>query len=154
MLLSRVLDSIRQDVVYAVRGFRRSRGFTLVALLVLAFGIAANTTIFSVVNAALLRPLPVAEPESLRFLSVVFTREVKVRGYGLPPATLEHRAQRTDVFGGVARFFSDGAKLRSRHSETRVVGERVTTGYFDVLGVHAAFGRTFAPADDLPGAEP
>jgi predicted permease len=153
-MLSRVLDSIRQDVVYALRGFRRSRGFTLVALLVLAFGIAANTTIFSVVNAVLLRPLPVAQPETLRFLSVVFTREVKVRGYGVPPATLEQLAQRTDVFGGVAGFFSDTAKLGTGLSATRVVGERVTTGYFDVLGVHAALGRTFAPADDLPGAEP
>ena len=149
-----MLDSIRQDVVYALRGLRRSRGFTLVALLVLAFGIAANTTIFSVVNAVLLRPLPVAQPESLRFLSVVFTREVKVRGYGLPPATLDQLAHRTDVFGGVAGFFSDTAKLGNGLSATRVVGERVTTGYFDVLGVHAALGRTFAPADDLPGAEP
>jgi putative ABC transport system permease protein len=149
-----MLDSIRQDVAYALRGFRRSRGFTLVALLVLAFGIAANTTIFSVVNAVLLRPLPVAEPESLRFLSVAFTREVKVRGYGLPPATLEQLAQRTDVFGGVAGFSSDSARIGNGLSATRVVGERVTTGYFDVLGVQAAFGRTFATADDLPGAEP
>jgi len=149
-----VLDSIRQDVVYALRGFRRSRGFTVVALLVLAFGIAANTTIFSVVNAVLLRPLPVAQPEDLRFLSVVFIREVKVRGYGVPPHTVEQLAQRTDVFSGVAGFFSDGAKLGSGISASRVVGERVTTGYFDVLGVHPALGRTFAPADDLPDAEP
>src|SRR5688572_945295 len=75
-MLSQMLDSIRQDVVYALRGFRRSRGFTLVALLVLAFGIAANTTIFSVVNAVLLRPLPVAQPENLRFLSVVHSRHL------------------------------------------------------------------------------
>jgi predicted permease len=149
-----VLDSLRQDVVYALRGFRRSPGFTFVALLVFAFGIAANTTIFSVVNAVLLRPLPVAQPGELRFLSLVFTREVKVRGYGVPPRTVEQLALRTDVFGGVAGFFSDGAKLGNGISATRVVGERVTTGYFDVLGVHAAVGRTFAPADDLPGAEP
>ena len=149
-----MLDSIRHDVVYALRGFRRSRGFTFVALLVLAFGIAANTTIFSVVNAVLLRPLPVAQPEDLRFLSVVFTREIKVRGYGLPPETLKQLAQHTDVFSGVAGFFSDSAKLGDSLSTSRVAGERVTTGYFDVLGVHAAFGRTFAPADDLPGAEP
>ena len=149
-----MLDSIRQDVLYALRGFRRSRGFTLVALLVLTFGIAANTTIFSVVNAVLLRPLPVAQPEHLRFLSVAFSREVKVRGYGLPTTTLEQLARRTDVFRGVAGFFSDGAKLGNGISAIRLVGERVTPGYFDVLGVHAAFGRTFAPADDLPGAEP
>jgi predicted permease len=148
-----VLDSTRQDVVYALRGFRRSRGFTLVALLVLAFGIAANTTIFSVVNAVLLRPLPVAQPEDLRFLSVVFSRSFKAR-LGVPYSTFEQLANQRDVFSGVAGFFSDGAKLGDGISATRVVGERVTTGYFDVLGVRAAIGRTFLPSDDVPGAGP
>ncbi len=148
-----MLDSIRQDVVYAFRGFRRSRGFTLVALLVLAFGIAANTTIFSVVNAVLLRPLPVAQAEELRFLSVMFSPPARMR-HGVPYSTFEQLANERDVFNGVAGFFSDSAKLGNGISATRIVGERVTTGYFDVLGVHAAFGRTFAPADDLPGADP
>jgi predicted permease len=58
------------------------------------------------------------------------------------------------VFSGVAGFFGDGAKIGKGVSASRVVGERVTTGYFDVLGVHAAFGRTFIPSDDLPGADP
>jgi predicted permease len=150
---SSVLDWIRQDVVYALRGFRRSRGFTLVALLVLAFGIAANTTIFSVVNAVLLRPLPVARPEELRFLSVVFSRSFKAR-LGLPYPTFEQLANQSDVFSGVAGFFSDSAKLGDGISATRIVGERVTAGYFGVLGVHAGFGRTFVPADDVPGADP
>ena len=148
-----MLDSTRQDVVYALRGFRRSRGFTLVALLVLAFGIAANTTIFSVVNAVLLRPLPVAQPEDLRFLSVVFSRSFKAR-LGVPYSTFEQLANQRDVFSGVAGFFSDGAKLGDGISATRVVGERVTTGYFDVLGVRAAIGRTFLLSDDVPGAGP
>jgi putative ABC transport system permease protein len=148
-----VLDSIRHDVVYALRGFRRSPGFTLVALLVLAFGIAANTTIFSIVNAVLLRPLPVAQPEDLRFLSVVFTQSVKAR-LGVPYPAFEQLANQRDVFSGVAAFFSDGAKLGDSLSASRIVGERVTTGYFDVLGVQAAFGRTFVPADDVPGASP
>jgi hypothetical protein len=58
------------------------------------------------------------------------------------------------VFSGVTGFFRDSAKLGTGISTTRVVGERVTTGYFDVLGVQALWGRTFAPPDDLPGAEP
>ena len=148
------VDSMRHDVAYALRGFRRSPGFTLVALLVLAFGIAANTTIFSVVNAVLLRPLAVSQPEGLRFLSVVFTRAVNVRGAGMPRPTLEQLAHRTDVFSGVAGFSSDGAKLGHGLGASRVAGERVTTDYFDVLGVRASFGRTFVRSDDLPGAEP
>lgn len=148
-----MLDSIRQDVVYALRGFRRSRGFTLVALLVLAVGIAANSTIFSVVNAVLLRPLPVAQPDELRFLSVVFS-QTSQRRTGVPYATFEQLANQRDVFGGLAGFFSDSAKLGGGLGASRVVGERVTTGYFDVLGVHAALGRTFVPADDAPDAEP
>ena len=148
-----MLDSIRQDVVYAFRGLRRSPGFTLVALLVLAFGIAANTTIFSVVNAVLLRPLPVAQPEELRFLSVMFSAPARMR-HGVPYPTFEQLANRRDVFGGVAGFFSDSAKLGDSLGATRIVGERVTVGYFDVLGLHAALGRTFVPADDVAGADP
>jgi putative ABC transport system permease protein len=146
-------DAIRQDAVYALRGFRHSRGFTLVALLVLALGIAANTTIFSVVNAVLLRPLAVSTPEDLRFLNVVFVRLSKMR-HGVPYRTFEQLAERRDVFSGVAGFFGDAAKIGKGVSATRVVGERVTSGYFDVLGVHAAFGRTFVPTDDLPVADP
>src|SRR4051812_8899833 len=131
-------NSMRQDVSYGLRGFRRSPGFTIVALLVLAFGIAANTTIFSVVNAVLLRPLPVAQPEDLRFLSVVFREWPKSRS-GVPYRTLEQLANRGDVFSGVAGFSADFAKTGNGLAARRLVGERVTTNYFDVLGVGAAF---------------
>ena len=150
-----MLNALRQDVGYALRGFRRAPGFTVVALLILAVGIAANTTIFSVVNAVLLRPLPVAGPENLRFLSVTYPGLSWFNSRsGVPYRTYEQLAQRSDVFTGVAGFFTDGAKLGNGTSATRIVGERVTTGYFDVLGVRAAIGRTFLPADDLPGADP
>ena len=150
---STFLDSLRQDVAYGMRGFRRSPGFTCVALLVLAVGIAANTTIFSVVNAVLLRPLPVAHPEDLRFLSVVFDHPFNAR-LGVAYRTYEQIAQRRGVFSGVAGFVADGAKLGNGTNASHIVGERVTTTYFDVLGVRAAFGRTFVPTDDLPGADP
>jgi hypothetical protein len=122
------IDSVRQtrSTRCAVSGAR----FTLVALFVLVLGIAANTTIFSVVNAVLLRPLPVSRPEDLRFLSVVFLREYNLR-HGVPYRTFEQLAQRRDVFSGVAAFFGDGAKIGNAVSASRVVGERVTTGYFD-----------------------
>ena len=150
-----LLDSIRQDIRYAVGAFRRSPGFTFVAVLVLAFGIAANTTIFSVVNAVLLRPLPVSQPANLRFLSVVFPGMSWFNArLGVPFRTYEQLAERRDVFSGVAGFFSDGARLGNGTTASRIVGERVTASYFDVLGMHAAIGRTFVPADDLPDADP
>ncbi len=152
-LRTTLFDSMLQDVRYALRGFRRSPGFTLVALFVLAFAIAVNTSIFSVINAVLLRPLPVVEPESLRFLSVVFVRPFAART-GVPFQTFEQLAQRRDVFSGVAGFAADSAKLGTGSSTALLAGERVTTEYFDVLGIHAAMGRTFVPADDLPSADP
>jgi MacB-like protein len=150
-----ILSALRQDVGYALRGFRRAPGFTVVALLILAVGIAANTTIFSVVNAVLLRPLPVAEPAHLRFLSVTYPGLSSLNSRsGVPYRTYEQLAQRTDVFDGVAGFSSDGAKLGNGANANAIVGERVTPSYFDVLRVHAALGRTLVPADNLPGAEP
>jgi predicted permease len=149
----RIFDSIRQDVRYALRGFRRAPGLTLIAFLVLAAGITANTTIFSVVNAVLLRPLPVQDPDDLRFLSVFYASYPRGRAT-VPYRTFEQLSERGDVFSGVAGFFGDSAKLGSGISTSAVVGERVTTGYFHVLGVRAALGRTFVPADDEPGADP
>src|SRR5258708_28502346 len=96
-----LIGSGRKDGVCALRGYRRTPGFTFVALLVLSLGMAANTTIFSVVNAVLLRPLPVARPEELRFLSVVFVRLSNIRT-GVPYRTFEQLAERRDVFSGVA----------------------------------------------------
>ena len=148
-----LLDSIRQDIRDALRGFRRHAGFTFVALFVLAFGIAANTTIFSIVNAVLLKPLPVERPDELRFFSVVYLPQGGMPT-PLPYPTFEQLAQRRDVFSGVAGFAADSAKLGNGVDASPIVGERVTTGYFDLLGVHAAFGRTFVAADDAADAEP
>jgi putative ABC transport system permease protein len=152
-LRTAVFDSMLQDVRYALRGFRRSPGFTFIALFVLAFAIAANTSIFSVINAVLLRPLPVVQPEALRFLSVTFVRPFVVRT-GVRFQTFQQLAQRRDVFDGVAGFAADNAKVGYSSSSALLAGERVTTEYFDVLGIHAAMGRTFVPADDVPSAVP
>jgi len=148
---STFLDSIRQDVRFAIRGFRRSPGFTFVAVLVLALGIAANTTIFSIINAVLFRPVSVPEARELQFISVRLRQGPDIP-HAVPYSSFEEIVRRRDIFGGVAGYLPEFAKIGTGLAATRVAGERVTTDYFDVLHVRAALGRTFVPSDDLAGA--
>ncbi len=147
------LDSIHQDLKFALRALRRSPGFTFVAILVLALGIAANTTIFSIVNAVLFRPLPVPGARNLQFLSVVFSERSDVL-HPVPYSTFQQIASRRDVFAGVAGYLPESAKIGSGIAAIRAAGERVTTDYFDALQVQPGLGRTFVPSDDQPGATP
>ncbi len=148
----RSMHRLLQDFRFGLRTLSRSPGFTLVAVLTLGLGIGVTTSVFSLVNALLLRPLPgVAEPERL---AVMFTAEDRsslgVNSY------VDYRdfAERADAFAGLAAFkpllmdFSDG------NDTERLQGQIVSGNYFDVLGVHPAAGRFFRPEDDdEPGAE-
>jgi predicted permease len=140
------LDSLFQDVRYGLRTLRRSRGFTLVAVVSLALGIGANTAIFSLIDAVLLRSLPVHRPEQLFIMS---------GGYSYPAyQTVRQRNQfLTELFAsnGVGAWnvtIGDGPVERA--------GVSIVSGnYFSALGVPALVGRTFGAEDDLiPGAHP
>lgn len=133
------------DTIFAVRMLRKAPGFTAVAVLSLALGIGANTAIFSLVNAILLRPLPVSEPGRLvAVFPVSQSSEVRAFSY---PAYVDFR-DRNDVFSGlfVTRFAP--VSLSREGANERVWGYLVSGNYFDVLGVAAARGRTFAPEED------
>lgn len=140
------LDSLFQDVRYGLRTLRRSRGFTFVAVLSLALGIGANTAIFSLLDAVLLRSLPVNRPEELFIVS---------GGYSHPAyQTLRQRTQfLSDLFasngvGALNVTIGDGPIERAALS-------MVSGNYFSALGVPALVGRTFGQEDDLiPGAHP
>ncbi len=147
------LDGAWQDGRFALRAFRRSPGYALVAVVVLSLGIAANTTLFSLVNAVLFRPLPVPDAGGLRFLSVVYPH-ISDRLNAVPYSTFTQLAERRDVFAGIAGFLPDYAKFGNGIAAARVQGERVTTGYFDVLRAKAAVGRTFVPSDDEASGAP
>lgn len=147
------LDGIHQDVKFALRAFRRSPGFTFVSVLVLALGIAANTTVFSIVNAVLFRPLSVPHARELKFLSVRLASHPD-HPFPMPYSTFQDIAARKEIFAGVAGYLSDFAKIGNGLATSRVAGERVTTDYFDVLHVRAALGRTFVASDDEAGAAP
>ena len=142
-------DTIR-DLRYAVRALAKNPGFAAFAVLTLALGIGVNSAVFSVVNAYLFRPLPVANPEQLvaiatRDKSLEFPYEVSYPNY-------EDLRDRTDVFADVVSFESGVVSLSADDRAERVWVEWVTGNYFSMLGVDAALGRTFAPDETKIGA--
>lgn len=146
MPFSIVLDEILQDLRYAFRALRKSPGFAAVAILSLALGIGANTAIFSLIDAVILKSLPVRDPEQL--LQVMMGTEA-YGGYSNP--TWEHLRDRQDVFSGIFAYGRWGFNLASGGEAHSVHGAYVSGEYFDTLGVHAVLGRTLSPADDRRG---
>ncbi|HSG47607.1 MAG TPA: ABC transporter permease, partial [Longimicrobiales bacterium] len=142
-----------EDLKYAVRRLIRSPGFTLVAVLSLALGIGANTAMFSVVNAVLIRHLPVRAPEEL---VEVYTSESN----GYPYATFSHPdymdlRENNDVFAGLVGTRTFIGRLDRGEEAEVVFGEAVSWDYFSVLGVPMALGRSFLPEEDeTPGTHP
>jgi predicted permease len=136
------MDTLTQDLRYAVRGLRKAPGFTLVALLTLALGIGVNSSIFSVVNAILFRPLPVARPNEL---VDIYGHESTSNAHETHsyPNYLTYRSQTTTLSDliGYSNFF---AHLAIEGSSDIVVAELVTDNYFTALGIRAALGRTFS----------
>ena len=140
------METLVQDIRYAVRGLRKAPGFTLVALLTLALGIGVNSSIFSVVNAILFRPLPVERPNEL---VDIYGRQSTSSEHGTHsyPNYLTYRTGTTTLSDliGFSNFF---AHLSIEGSSDLVIGELVSDNYFKALGVRAAKGRTFA-ADEV-----
>ena len=147
------LDSLWRDVRYAARTLRRSPAFSTVAVLTLALGIGANTAIFSVVNAIMLRPLPVERPEQLIALATVYPDSTEpVFSYPAYRRFEADAAQLAEVFAASSvrrdAITLDGAPEPVDH-------KWVSGNYFTTLGVPAAVGRTLLPADDgLPAGQP
>jgi predicted permease len=140
-------DEIGQNVRYALRMMARTPGFTVVIVLTLAFGIGANTAIFSIIDSLLLRPLPVQDPARLARLTEEPPGDQLSWTYGI----YEQIHQRRDAFAGVAAWASNSFNL-SRGGETDAVrGMWVSGGLFDLLGVPAALGRTITAKDDVRG---
>jgi predicted permease len=143
-----MLETLWQDVQYAARMLVKNPGFTAVAVLALALGIGANTAIFSVVNAVLLRPLPFRDPD--RLVHVLRTQPPIMRGPISRPDFLEWRAQQK-VFEDVAAFYYKTYNLTDLDESKRVSGVSVTGGFFSLFGVPPAQGRYFLPSEDEAG---
>ncbi|MGC2112754.1 MAG: ABC transporter permease [Candidatus Korobacteraceae bacterium] len=147
----RFLDTLFCDVRYALRMLRKNPSFTAIALLTLAVGIGANTAIFSVVNAVLLRPFPYPHPERLVSLSE--------RAPGLPlmyiaMANLDDWRAMNTVFENIEGFRSTDVTLTGHGDPQRLAVRQVSPGFFPMLGLQPILGRPFTPQDDKPEAKP
>jgi putative ABC transport system permease protein len=142
-----LLEQFAQDIRYGLRMLARSPGFTAVAIVTLALGIGANTAIFSVVHAVLLRELPFAEPDRLYWM---WTKHTSRDRYPFTlPEYCDYRDQNRS-FEQLAAFGSWSANLTGQGDPERLIGTRVSANFFQTLGVRAAVGRTLLPDDDLP----
>ena len=143
------METLFRDIRYGVRSLLKRPGFTAIAILTLALGIGANSAIFSVVNAVLLRPLMYRDSEKL------------IRLYeGLPQGgtgsvsvpNLKDWREQNSVFSEIAAYQYGNFNLSNQDQPERIVGANVSSQFFDVLGTPAQFGRTFQKGEDQPGS--
>src|ERR1700678_1506629 len=147
------MDSLLQDLRYAFRSLRRAPGFAIIAIITLGLGIAVNTTVFSVINGILLRPLPVPHAEQI---TVLATKQKNDGNYQMfsyldyQDVTRDTSAVFSDVFGYRLTLGSMIANNRGDHC----LFSRVTGNFFTALGVQPAVGRLILPGEGLaPGAD-
>jgi putative ABC transport system permease protein len=142
------MQTLLRDLRFAARMLRKHPGFAAATILTLALGIGANSAIFALVDATLLRPLPFRDPD--RLVMLWERTETSQRGRTAPLNLIDWNT-RNRTFDGIAGFFPNvGSMVMSRPDDTseNVSRQWVTHGFFDVLGVKPLAGRTFLPGDD------
>jgi len=141
------------DIRFAFRSLGRRPGLTAAVVATLALGIGGSTTIFSLLDAALLQPVPFADPDRLVFLSGVAGPERIPRGASVPE--VRDWARMSTSLAGIAQVDNISLSLRGEEYPERIQGEMVSAHYFELIGARAARGRTFlAEEDSVPDAHP
>ncbi|HEX7286491.1 MAG TPA: ABC transporter permease [Candidatus Angelobacter sp.] len=144
------MSTLFQDFRFGVRMLRKSPVFTAIALITLALGIGANTAIFSIVNAVLLKPLPFPEPERLIFATSAFSTQ-KGDGFAISyPDFFDWRAT-AKSFSAMASYHGDSFTLTGLDEPLHVNGDTVSGDFFSVLGVKPFLGRGFTREEEKPG---
>jgi len=141
-----------QDVRYAVRQLRQSPGFTFTAIVTLALGVGANTTVFSMINGLLLRPLAV--PESNRLVVLGMDGDGPQRGYSFPESIFRGLEVRREGFTDLFCFHSTRFQVKSGNGNDAVLGQFVSGSFFHALETPPLLGRTLSQADDRTGGNP
>ncbi len=162
------LERLGQDVRHVVRAIRRSPGFAIVAVLSLAIGIGASTSVFTVFYAMFLRSLPVRDPQQLRFLNWAGGENVpafNISGYmhtvnGVKSSgsfswdAFQAIKKGNTGFSSVAGFSQVGVNVVTKNQAWQTAARLVSANFFDVLGTQQAVGRAFTAEDDSPAAQP
>lgn len=146
----RWMENLLRDFRYGMSSLARDPGFAAVTIGLLALGIGANTAMFTIVDAVLLKPLPFPEPERM-----VRVWESTPEGHnGTTTLTFLDWKRQADLFEALSVECSTKAAVVTSGDPARVSGNLVSADYFQVFGVKAQLGRTFAPGEDQPGAAP
>jgi hypothetical protein len=148
------LETTARDIQFGWRTLWKSPGFGLAAICTLALGIGANTAMFSVVYAVLLKPLPYAEPE--RLVSVTcFVPELRARipSMGLRARDFDAYRRSNSTLAGISALRSQDFSLTGEGDPERLYGARVSANFFSMLGAQPDCGRTFLPEEDQPGRD-
>jgi predicted permease len=145
------LMALGPDVRFAIRQMRAAPAFSLIAIATLAVGIGATTAIFGVVEAVVLRPLPVPEPHRLMFIGETWP-DADLPANVSAGNFVDLAAEQT-AFGAVAASVTSSMTLGLDNGAERVLGTRATGRYFEVFGVAPMLGRAFGPEDDEPGRD-
>jgi predicted permease len=144
------VELLIQDLKHAFRMFLKNRGFAAAAVAALALGIGANTAIFSVVSAVLLKPVPFPDPDN-----VVMFMNTSPQGSGpaASPAKFAHWRQQTTVIQDATAFRTNVVNYTGGESPEQLRAGEVSADYFRLFGARVVMGRTFTPEEDRPGGE-
>ena len=142
-----------QDMRFALRTLRNAPGFTIIAVVALGLGMAVNTTIFSVINGMLLRPLPVPHAEQLTVLAMKQPGMSEFQTFSYPD--YQYISRQTNAFSDLLAYHVTLAALSADRKADQAVLTRVSGNYFSALGIHAAAGRLIVTSEgQTPGADP
>ena len=144
------METLWQDMRFGIRVLRKNAGFTVVAVLTLAFGIGANTALFSVIDAVLLRPLPY--PDSDRLVAIALQDvSTKYRNFVISYTKLQRIQSQSQLLEGTAGYYPLPLSLAMHGTPEQVNAAHTTRNLFEVLGVEPAIGRGFLPQEDEEG---
>ena len=141
-----------KDIRYGLRTLRKSPGFTVIAVAVLALGIGANTAIFSIADAFLLKPGNLPDPEHLVVMLEKAPTET-IAGAGVSPANLQDWREQAKSFQALAAWMWNSVSMTGNGLPEQIQGFYVSTNFFEVCGAEPYLGRTFTASEDQPGQD-